>query len=76
MKKEVKKVLLNSIDHPWEFVVEAAVEYKKRFKKTYKIGEPPSVDQVLGDMALAKAGLNKVSEEKSVKKIKKSEKEK
>jgi len=67
VEEKVKRVLFNSVDNPWEFVVEAAKEYKKEFRKTSKIGLPPHVDDILEKEAIMRFGdeeMKKKIEEK------------
>ncbi|NLB34654.1 MAG: hypothetical protein GX817_02375 [Elusimicrobia bacterium] len=47
MEKNVKKMLFDNVENPWEFVVNAVERYKKEFLKTSKIGRAPSIDTVL-----------------------------
>lgn len=62
--EEIKKKLYNDVENPWEFVIEASKEYKKEFRKTAKIGEPPNIDDI----------LEKIIEEKKEKENKKNKK--
>ena len=54
MDEKVRKALYNHVDNPWKFIVEAADEYKKEFRKTSKIGVPPSVDEFLSKKIMEK----------------------
>jgi hypothetical protein len=57
VKEEVKKMLYDEIENPWEFVVKAAGEYKKEFRKTAKIGVPPKIDDMLVKALMKQKGI-------------------
>ena len=48
MEENIKKMLYDNVENPWEFVIKAASRYKQEFIKTSKIGKPPAIDEVMG----------------------------